>query len=1174
MTQFGQHLLDLLSTSTTEVATFGYASGDGAQVRLYDNNAPENGALIGYSNGTFSITRDSGLAMNVGIGVTNPQTNLVVKGDTIVTGSLSVNNINLSGYNPFYNFTTTLGTTIRPTLYNPTGTESGISYKLITTNSTIPSDLILLSFTVPFGRYMITGVVPYTDIDAMSFAGGAQYATLGLYIGTPYTFTGINATPIQSVPINIPSTFDVMTTPFVFYIDISSSTNYIIAVTGKGSQLKFGGNGYSVTSSIISISSFGATSIYTMRQSLQSTPITSNYTVAATTNRFNLNASGQYIVTDSNNIEIFKNGLKLPYLTGSYSNYTLSTVTDTSNTYFSLFLSSYANVNDTIDITIWPQLPPATTPFQTGYLYQNITLAYTQFIQSSSNSFYIPFGSNIGIGSTQPIAALDIQGNVNMTGTILQNGSTLIDILTSNVSFYTNVGIGTATTPYALQVQGDTFIAGTLTTSNLTVNTLVTPQPYTVRTGMQVAPTRQVFLASLNQQTFAVVGKGILTTNETNIEIYQNGNKLSWYDSNYNDYQLINTYYSSVYNNTTFIINLTQSVSYQDIIDISIYPIVPSLSSYQSGFLYQNINLTEPWKVNGSNIYVLSNSNIGIGTTLPQSALHVYASSNTKGTLVNMQIGSYSAFSVNAETQNVGIGTTNPQVPLHVNGNMLVTGTLSANSLGSTTTTTFNTLNVSNATINNTLTTSNINSTTLTTSTFNINTLTTSNLNVTNIITVSTLNVNTLSTSNLNVINTITANSINTGTLTTSNLTLTTSTLTTNILNASTVIGSITDTTNQGAYAVLNGNVNNSNLFIKWMQRIVSNTSVGYTNSNVWWGKGNIGYIPNTTLLGGNGSAMVQVPDGRIVIAGTVFANPTGTPVQVFNPYTNTLSNMGLNINATSYGATLLPDGRVLFPPSYTGYNDLYKCVFIYDVTSNVVSRVDSSLNYDTIFSYCGSVLIPDGRVIMAPQYSGYPGVYNTLNNTFYQLNLPINGGGQGNCQGCVLIPDGRVVFVPATNTNVPVFNPSTNTLALYPTNLIGNSNYWSGGALAYDGRVIFCPCYTSVIGVFNPYNNTFNYYSSLILPDNHGYFVSAISLPTGQIMFCPNQNINFIGFFNPATNRYYQQTFSTSINVYRGANLLQDGRVIFGSGGNLSFYNSGIPVTREWSLHPCFNRH
>ena len=1167
MTQFGEHLLDLLSTSTTEIATFGYASGDGAQIRLYDNNTPEQGAVIGYSNGTFSITRDSGLAMNVGIGVTNPQKNLVVSGDTFITGSLTVNDIDVNGYNPFYNFTTTIGTTIRPILYNPTGTDAGISYKLITTNSSIPSDLILLNFSVPFGRYMITGVMPYTDLDAMAFAGGGQYATLGLYIDTPATFTGTNAIPVQSIPLNIPTTSDVMATPFVFYIDVVTTTNYIIAVAGKGSQLKFGGDGYSVTTSIISISSFGATSEYTMRQSLQSTPITSNYTVANTTNIFNLQATGQYSVTNSNNIEVFKNGLKLPYFTGSTYNYNLTTNNDSTNTYFTLILTSNAIINDTIDVTIWPQLPPAESLFQSGYLYQNIAVKYTQFIQSNSNSFYLPVGSNIGIGSTLPIATLDIQGNVNLNGTLLQNGSPIMDVFASNVTFYPNIGIGTTNTSYALQVQGNTFVTGTLTTSNLDVNSMIYSQPYTTRTGMQIASVRQVFLASVNQQTFALVGSGILTTNETNISIYQNGNKLSWYSINQNDYQLISTYYNTIYNSTTFIIALTQTASYQDIIDISIWPITPTFASYQSGFLYQNISLSESWKINNSNVYVEANSNVGIGTTLPQSALHIYGSSNMKGSLVNMQIGSYSAFSVNAETQNVGIGTTNPQAPLHVNGNMLVSGTLNANTL------TFGNTITANAATINTLITSNVTVTdTLTANAIISGSFITSNLNITNTLTADTINTSSFGISNLSVTNTLTAAAINTGILTSTIVNI--NTLSTNTLTAATVIGNVTDTTNQGAYALINGNQNNSNLFLKWMQRTVNNTSGGYANSNVWWGKGNIGTIPNTALVGINGPSMVQIPDGRIVIAGTVFGNPTGTPAQVFNPYTNTLSNMGLNLNVTSYSATLLPDGRVLYPPAYGGYNDLYKCVFIYDVNSNVVTRVDSTLNYDTTFSYCGSVLIPDGRVIMAPQNSGYPGVYNTLNNTFYQLNLPVNGGGQGNCQGCILIPDGRVVFIPATLTNVPVFNPSTNTLALYPTNLTGNSNYWVGGALAYDGRVIFCPQFSAVIGSFNPNTNAFTYYSAPNLPDNHNYFASAISLPTGQIMFCPAQSLNFIGFFNPTTNKYYQQTFSTSITGNRGANLLSDGRVIFGASGNLSFYNSGVPVTREWALHPSFNRH
>jgi hypothetical protein len=66
--------------------------------------------------------------------------------------------------------------------------------------------------------------------------------------------------------------------------------------------------------------------------------------------------------------------------------------------------------------------------------------------------------------------------------------------------------------------------------------------------------------------------------------------------------------------------------------------------------------------------------------------------------------------------------------------------------------------------------------------------------------------------------------------------------------------------------------------------------------------------------------------------------------------------------------------------------------------------------------SYFGGVLIPDGRVILAPAFNNNTpiGVYNYLTNTFttipgtgiFNANTQVGGGG-------TLLPDGRVIFPP-----------------------------------------------------------------------------------------------------------------------------------------------------------------
>jgi hypothetical protein len=104
----------------------------------------------------------------------------------------------------------------------------------------------------------------------------------------------------------------------------------------------------------------------------------------------------------------------------------------------------------------------------TGDLYQNGDPFQTSQWTSGSNGNLSYTGGNIGIGTTVPNEALDVLGNINFTGDLYQNGDLFQTSQWTNGSngnlFYTggNVGIGTTAPSEQLDVAGNINFTGDL----------------------------------------------------------------------------------------------------------------------------------------------------------------------------------------------------------------------------------------------------------------------------------------------------------------------------------------------------------------------------------------------------------------------------------------------------------------------------------------------------------------------------------------------------------------------------------------------------------------------------------------------------------------------------------------------------------------------------------------
>jgi hypothetical protein len=113
--------------------------------------------------------------------------------------------------------------------------------------------------------------------------------------------------------------------------------------------------------------------------------------------------------------------------------------------------------------------------------------------------------------------------------------------------------------------------------------------------------------------------------------------------------------------------------------------------------------------------------------------------------------------------------------------------------------------------------------------------------------------------------------------------------------------------------------------------------------------------------------------------------------------------------------------------------------------------------------AFRGATLAPDGRVIFAPSDSSNVGIFDPSNDSY--VSGPAHGEGGGAFIGATLAPDGRVVFAPSDSSNVGIFDPSDDSYTSGPAHGEGGGAF-RGATLAPDGRVIFAPFKSSNVGI------------------------------------------------------------------------------------------------------------
>ena len=316
----------------------------------------------------------------------------------------------------------------------------------------------------------------------------------------------------------------------------------------------------------------------------------------------------------------------------------------------------------------------------TGYKYTGSNL--TPFLSS-----FTVLNGNIGIGSTTPIALLNVNGNIVASSNII--GSNLYGIIQTpsqpilnsiGTAATANIGIGTITRSINListqiNVTGNIIASSNLSASNIIGNIITPTQPY-----VTALPNANVF-GTLAGNTITV-GNASQILNLNGSSILVNGSSISGGTGN------VTTNTSSQFGTTSVTDVVVGSTSYQLTLN--------STNTFINTSGNLGINSTSPSEnVDiGGNVYISGNLNVATNINSDLNGNILTPTQNYITTLGNVSIlGNTSGILyLGATTQNlflygnkttitggnVGIGSTSPQNALDVTGNVYVSGNISS----------------------------------------------------------------------------------------------------------------------------------------------------------------------------------------------------------------------------------------------------------------------------------------------------------------------------------------------------------------------------------------------------------------------------------------------------------------------------------------------------------------
>jgi hypothetical protein len=455
--------IDITGNITVSGVTFGSGQWDG-----YGGSNIFSFCNIGIGTkipvGALEVKGTSFFMSNVGIGTYAAPSNLTVEGTAIVSGTLTAGRIiDQSAQSGSYNSWS---------LYN--GDVGNIT--TVYTNDPIATNRVLFAFSLLPGYYLINGNIPFKNLTSFVTIDTVNWASIGLYKCSPGQFTD-SLTPVYSVPLmglgGDATDFD--TCSFTTFVnpEEANGTAYVIAITGRGHELQFGGVGLpSPMIYTIPVRGIGVNDSISVRQALQMSPIRATLTSAQGQTSIPVATTGVFSA-DGSNVDLYINGTKYIWRDSVNSDYTVSTSILNNVTTFNINLSTPLDAGNEIDVLVWPNMNSSNF-FSSGYLYQTV------------NNYSVKW-LNVAGGGVRTGERLIVDGDLFVGGNVFFGCNTTVfpsgavwsgdnTQITSNIIGSGNIIDGSITTSKIVDgaVTNAKFADGTITNSKIALGAITT----------------------------------------------------------------------------------------------------------------------------------------------------------------------------------------------------------------------------------------------------------------------------------------------------------------------------------------------------------------------------------------------------------------------------------------------------------------------------------------------------------------------------------------------------------------------------------------------------------------------------------------------------------------------------------------------------------------------------
>jgi hypothetical protein len=177
--------------------------------------------------------------------------------------------------------------------------------------------------------------------------------------------------------------------------------------------------------------------------------------------------------------------------------------------------------------------------------------------------------------------------------------------------------------------------------------------------------------------------------------------------------------------------------------------------------------------------------------------------------------------------------------------------------------------------------------------------------------------------------------------------------------------------------------------------------------------------------------------------------------ISLFNSITNASGTNGDTYNSTRYYTIA----------GLSGLSSKYTPTFSQTASSTIGTYTQGPAAVAADGAFIGGVLMPNGKVCLAPFNSDYVGIYDPIANTYTQG--PAAVAADGAFAGGVLMPNGKVCLAPHTSNYVGIYDPIANTYTQGPAAVAADGAF-AGGVLMPNGKVCLVPSNSDYVGIYD----------------------------------------------------------------------------------------------------------